>query len=257
MTAGTESWKFDTKAEAIAHVASLRRLGRSNIDVGCMQINLHHHPNPFATIERAFDPQANADYASRFLRGLYAEAGDWASAADNYHSRDPYRRQAYRDRVVEHWRILGGRAETLLAAPAPTSAPTPTSERAPVDHAWTERPNERFRAQRGSASPAQVSERADVRRRQLGAWREAQVRGAAVAHDATMRRAELTVARASKIDAAFRAEAHGFSANHSRQIQFWRARGGRSTLTAIPAAFARIPASRPDGWPRPRVICYV
>ena len=40
---------FATKAEAVAAVTELRAQGVLSIDVGCMQINLMHHPAAFAT----------------------------------------------------------------------------------------------------------------------------------------------------------------------------------------------------------------
>ncbi len=114
-------------------VVKLQGSGRKNIDVGCMQINLFYHPDAFPNLERAFDPQANADYASRYLRTLRAQTGDWATAAANYHSRDPDRGQAYRARVVEHWRLLGGQTEILLAGrePGPANASSPAAPDAP------------------------------------------------------------------------------------------------------------------------------
>ncbi len=51
-------------------VAAMRAAGMQSIDVGCMQINLRAHPAAFASIDDAFDPAANADYAARFLRDL-------------------------------------------------------------------------------------------------------------------------------------------------------------------------------------------
>ena len=46
--------------------------GVRSIDIGCMQVNLMHHPNAFATLDAAFDPLANALYAARFLTELRA-----------------------------------------------------------------------------------------------------------------------------------------------------------------------------------------
>lgn len=86
---------FRTKAEAVAEVRQLRGDGMRLIDVGCMQINLHHHPNAFASLEEAFDPLANARYAARFLKDLNATRGDWMRSAANYHSNTPDRAAAY------------------------------------------------------------------------------------------------------------------------------------------------------------------
>ena len=54
---------YDTKAQAVAAVRALQARGVRSIDVGCMQVNLMHHPDAFPTLEQAFDPQTNAAYA--------------------------------------------------------------------------------------------------------------------------------------------------------------------------------------------------
>jgi hypothetical protein len=94
---------FSSKAEAVAEVRQLRAGGMRLIDVGCMQINLHHHPNAFPSIDEAFDPLANARYAARFLTELKAASGDWMVAAGNYHSHTPHRSEAYRAQVALRW----------------------------------------------------------------------------------------------------------------------------------------------------------
>ncbi len=68
---------------------SLQAQGVRSIDVGCMQINLRHHPNAFADLEEAFDPVSNARYAARFLKDLQATRGDWMRSASHYHSQTP------------------------------------------------------------------------------------------------------------------------------------------------------------------------
>jgi hypothetical protein len=108
---------FDTKAQAIATVRALQARGVSSIDVGCMQVSLLHHPFAFATLDDAFDPAANAAYAARFLRTLFAESGNWSIAAADYHSRTPALGADYATLVMAIWR--GGSAvtaETLRAA---------------------------------------------------------------------------------------------------------------------------------------------
>jgi hypothetical protein len=94
---------FDSKAQAIAAVNALRARGVRSIDVGCMQVNLAHHPDAFASLEQAFDPAANADYAARFLRRLFEQTGAWPKAAAHYHSATPELGEAYRKRVMAAW----------------------------------------------------------------------------------------------------------------------------------------------------------
>lgn len=86
---------FDTKAEAISFVRAEQARGKTLIDVGCMQVNLRWHPDAFASLEEAFDPAVNADYAGGFLARLQDEAGDWMTAAGNYHSFTPQHHARY------------------------------------------------------------------------------------------------------------------------------------------------------------------
>lgn len=99
---------FARKAEAVAEVRALQRRGVTNIDVGCMQINLHQHPDAFAHLDEAFDPAANTAYAARFLVSLRGSAGSWLRAAAHYHSRTPDRAKAYSDKVRRLWAGLDG-----------------------------------------------------------------------------------------------------------------------------------------------------
>ena len=124
---------FPTKAAAVAAVQSLQSQGVRSIDVGCMQINLRHHPNAFATLEEAFDPLANARYAARFLKDLQATRGDWMRSASHYHSQTPELAEAYRARVVaaldaEQAVPSPATPPVALAAPAaPPPSPVPVA----------------------------------------------------------------------------------------------------------------------------------
>jgi soluble lytic murein transglycosylase-like protein len=91
---------FETKAEAIAWVKDAESAGIASIDAGCLQVNLYYHPEAFESLDAAFDPQRNADYAGRFLRQLYAESGDWRTAVGLYHSRTTTLSMPYQDRVA-------------------------------------------------------------------------------------------------------------------------------------------------------------
>lgn len=94
---------FATKAEAVAAVRRSQAQGISSIDVGCMQVNLRQHPEAFPSLEAAFDPAANVAYASRFLRELHDQTGDWAKAAAMYHSATPAIGAAYQAKVLAVW----------------------------------------------------------------------------------------------------------------------------------------------------------
>ncbi|MBX6742561.1 MAG: lytic transglycosylase domain-containing protein [Acetobacteraceae bacterium] len=103
INAGGQSRYFETKEEAIAAVRALRARGVKLIDVGCMQVNLHHHPQAFASLEEAFDPVANARYAAQFLTRLHQAQRSWEQAAAHYHSATPELAAAYRLKVLAAW----------------------------------------------------------------------------------------------------------------------------------------------------------
>lgn len=81
-----QSHYFDNKIQAVAFVKYQLLAGKTNIDVGCMQINLRAHPNAFKTIEHAFDPIKNVAYGAEFLRSKYDQLGNWVHAIAHYHS---------------------------------------------------------------------------------------------------------------------------------------------------------------------------
>lgn len=100
VNANGAAYYFDSKNAAVAWVTQAVARGVSQIDVGCMQINLQSHPDAFASIEQAFDPAANADYAARFMNRLHTDAsGNWFDAVGYYHSRTPALAADYRARV--------------------------------------------------------------------------------------------------------------------------------------------------------------
>lgn len=121
VTVGGQGRFFDSKEEAVAAVRALQARGTTVIDVGCMQVNLHHHPRAFAGLDEAFDPAANARYAALFLTRLQKAAGNWERAAAHYHSHTPERADAYRLKVLAAWpgmahRLAAERAQDAEAA---------------------------------------------------------------------------------------------------------------------------------------------
>ncbi|MDF1792210.1 MAG: transglycosylase SLT domain-containing protein [Thalassobaculaceae bacterium] len=92
-----------TKEAAIAEVSRLQARGITNIDVGCMQINLYYHGDAFDSLEHAFDPVANAEYAAAFLADLNSTARSWTKAVAQYHSRDEDRGAYYQKKVYALW----------------------------------------------------------------------------------------------------------------------------------------------------------
>jgi soluble lytic murein transglycosylase-like protein len=105
-----------SKAAAIETVRALQARGVRNIDVGCMQVNLHYHPEAFESLETAFDPAANVAYAADFLVELRQEARSWTRAVGQYHSRQAIRGNGYRAKVFKAWREERHRANRARQA---------------------------------------------------------------------------------------------------------------------------------------------
>jgi hypothetical protein len=103
VTSGGSGQYFPTKSQAIAHVRDLQAQGVTNIDVGCMQINMRYHPDAFDNLHEAFDPHTNTEYAGDFLTRLFKQTKSWSKAAAHYHSTDPERNMYYREKVLSYW----------------------------------------------------------------------------------------------------------------------------------------------------------
>ncbi len=122
---------FPSKAAAIAEVRRLKAAGVTNIDVGCMQVNLQYHPDAFASLDEAFDPASNVAYAARFLKGLYGATNHWPTAASYYHSQTPSLAAEYRQRLMKVWADEGhdgdedSNTRVASLAPAPRASPWP------------------------------------------------------------------------------------------------------------------------------------
>lgn len=112
---------YNSKAEAVAAVQAFQARGARSIDVGCMQVNLLHHPTAFASLDEAFDPAANARYAARFLLQLYGQAGSWPRATGAYHSWTPELGDEYARKVLAVWDGERALPATLPLLPHPVS----------------------------------------------------------------------------------------------------------------------------------------
>ena len=110
-----KGYYFPTKNAAIAAVQQMQLRGISSIDVGCMQVNLHHHPHAFKDLEDAFDPSRNVAYAARFLTGLKNEHASWHKAVAHYHSSNPVHHIPYQRNVMLAWKQKGTIPPLLLA----------------------------------------------------------------------------------------------------------------------------------------------
>jgi hypothetical protein len=112
---------FQTRQEAVAAVEALQARGVQSIDVGCLQVNLMYHPDAFASLDDAFDPRINANYAAHFLNALYAGSKDWPTAAGAYHSETPALGDAYRVLVMARWQNGDPHAVVAATVAAPVT----------------------------------------------------------------------------------------------------------------------------------------
>ena len=113
---------FATKADAIAAVEELQAKGVQSIDVGCLQVNLMHHPHAFPSLDAAFDPATNAAYGARFLRALFRMTGNWTVAAADYHSQTAALGLPYARQVMFAWGHPELAPAALPVPPRPASA---------------------------------------------------------------------------------------------------------------------------------------
>ncbi|WP_197082855.1 transglycosylase SLT domain-containing protein [Pseudorhodobacter ferrugineus] len=86
---------FPDQYTAIAFAEEQITQGKSNVDIGCFQLNIRWHATAFQSVSDMLSPQNNALYAANFLQDLYIKTGDWRAAVGRYHSRDGARAEAY------------------------------------------------------------------------------------------------------------------------------------------------------------------
>lgn len=90
-----KSLYFENRDAALDYLKSATKDGRTNIDVGCMQINHYWHGDEFQSLDVMLDPKNNVTYAAQFLKDLYQQHGSWAEAVKHYHSPDEMRGKKY------------------------------------------------------------------------------------------------------------------------------------------------------------------
>ena len=113
-----QGFLFESKAKAISAVTEMQARGIRSIDVGCMQVNLMHHPDAFPSLAQAFDPAANADYAARFLVKLYGHTVPGPRPPPGI---TPRPRNSAKTRASGHGGLARG-AEAAWPCPGPDSA---------------------------------------------------------------------------------------------------------------------------------------
>lgn len=214
---------FDSKAEALAEIEGLRQRGITNIDVGCMQINMRYHGEAFANLEEALDPAANVAYAGEFLKDLHGETGSWTTAAGYYHSATPEHGDAYRERVVALWERNGGTgtepAPARKAGRAATMASLTQHPTVSIDMARTAKLNARLRLARAEARQMDFETR---RQQDLALWRESGGDMRKMNLNAKKRRARAEANRLREIDSLGKSREDSFAQRRKDQLRRWR-----------------------------------
>ena len=95
---------YESPADASREAMAFLQAGNGYVDVGCLQIDLFHHPDAFHTLEQAFDPVTNIDYAAKYLAGLAHSRGSWLEAVAAYNAGDPSDGIAYLTKVLYLWK---------------------------------------------------------------------------------------------------------------------------------------------------------
>ena len=226
VTAGGKGKYFETKQQAISEVRRLRSKGRTNIDVGCMQINLHYHPQAFKNLDQAFDPAVNVAYAADFLQSRYADSRSWVDAAASYHSTTPQLKRAYKIKILGLWK----RQRQYTAANTVTQAPDephlddkaalrpePPSHLVDIDHDWSAELNNSFRDRRAKQQNLNLAEK---RHNQINAWRQSRFQGV---HTSTIQRIEKEVLRKQRQMGLLGTDRdNSFAAKRRQQLESWR-----------------------------------
>jgi tetratricopeptide (TPR) repeat protein len=102
-THGTSQF-YEYPGDAIKDTTKYLAQGNALVDVGCLQIDLFHHPDAFKTLEAAFDPETNVDYGAAYLVHLARSLGSWTSAIAAYNAGDPAEGVGYLAKVLYLWK---------------------------------------------------------------------------------------------------------------------------------------------------------
>lgn len=127
---------FESKQALEAWVRETQTRGQRSIDVGCMQVNQKWHAQHFASLEQATEPNANVDYAARFLRGLYDKTGNWWEAAGRYHSSTQEYKDIYLRKLAHNQRLANTSVTEYAVLPKEPAPAAPAPRRQPGIH-WS------------------------------------------------------------------------------------------------------------------------
>ncbi len=104
LNAGGDSAYFQTKKAALGSLKDRIKIGVTNIDIGCMQLNYRWHKKFFKSLSDMINPMQNVDYAARFLKKLHQRHGSWEKAVKYYHSSKSKFNVKYYRKVKAVWK---------------------------------------------------------------------------------------------------------------------------------------------------------
>lgn len=105
--AGNDAFYPKTRQEAEATLRSLLAEGRTNIDVGLMQVNLRWHGQRVASPYELLEPSRNLEVATQILyETLLSSPNDIRTAVGRYHNWEDERGGRYADRVLGIYKTL-------------------------------------------------------------------------------------------------------------------------------------------------------
>lgn len=105
MRAAGISKKFSSKDKAVSFVQQMQDIGIQNIDVGVMQVNLKYHGKAFASLNDAFDPYTNINYAVSYLM-KHRQTKDWWASVGRYHSGTGLHAKQYVRTVYDMYQLV-------------------------------------------------------------------------------------------------------------------------------------------------------
>ena len=122
-----------SEADALDLLTKLSNSGKTNVDVGCMQLNIKWHAKYFSNFSEMLSPTHNTLYAAKYLEQLYKETGSWMKAVKYYHSRNPKYNELYYAKFSKLPNFDTIAMIRTKPSRRPMLIPPPAQERAPRD----------------------------------------------------------------------------------------------------------------------------
>ncbi|KWA08132.1 transglycosylase SLT domain-containing protein [Burkholderia territorii] len=101
-----QGFYFKSREEAYKAVEALLAHGRTDFDVGLMQVNWRYHGKRFASAWDALAPASNVAVAEAILTENFAKTDSVAKAIAYYHSANPNPGRSYLTRFVRHLSLI-------------------------------------------------------------------------------------------------------------------------------------------------------